>query len=86
MAGDEKTGISVMLMSEGLDEGDILSILDVEILEDDTISVLTTKLANKGADLLVETILKYKSGLLSSKSQKQYGITYAKKSIRWIKL
>ena len=79
MAGDEKTGISVMLMSEGLDEGDILSILDVEILEDDTISVLTTKLANKGADLLVETILKYKSGLLSSKSQKKYGITYAKK-------
>ena len=29
--------------------------------------------------MLVETILKYKSGLLSSKSQKKYGITYAKK-------
>ena len=42
-----------------------------EILEDDTINVLTTKLANKGADLLIETILKYKSGLVISESQKK---------------
>ena len=66
MAGDEKTGISVMLMSEGLDEGDILSILDVEILEDDTISVLTTKLANleKNNNYLVNRINRLKTNSL----------------------
>ena len=79
MAGDDKTGISIMLMSEGLDEGEILSIQEFAISEEDTINILSNKLAYKGAELLVKTIPKFKNGLISSIAQKNHGITYAEK-------
>jgi len=79
MAGDKKTGISIMLMSEGLDVGPLLSTLELEISEEDTISILSNKIANKGADLLVNTILEYVNGTLTLRPQKNYGVTYAHK-------
>tara|TARA_B100000686_G_scaffold149590_1_gene156847 strand:- start:8049 stop:8996 length:948 start_codon:yes stop_codon:yes gene_type:complete len=79
MAGDKKTGISIMLMSEGLDTGPLLSTLELDILEEDTISILSNKIANKGADLLVNTISEYINGSLNLKFQKNYGVTYANK-------
>jgi len=79
MAGDKKTGISIMLMSAELDTGPVLSILELEILEEDTVLTLSNKIANKGADLLADTILKYVNGTITSKPQKNYGITYANK-------
>ena len=46
-AGDEKTGITVMYMDEGLDTGDILLMREVNISPDETGGVLHDRLAEK---------------------------------------
>jgi len=52
MAGDAFTGVEVMRMSEGLDEGPIILSGRVEITEDDTAQTVHDKLASLGASLL----------------------------------
>ena len=52
MAGDAFTGVEVMRMSEGLDEGPVLLSGRVEIAADDTAQTLHDKLAALGASLL----------------------------------
>ncbi|UDF04257.1 methionyl-tRNA formyltransferase [Asticcacaulis sp. AND118] len=52
MAGDSHTGVQVMRMSEGLDEGPIILSGRVEITAQDTAQTLHDKLANLGASLL----------------------------------
>ena len=56
MAGDRETGVQVMRMSEGLDEGAILSTARVAIEADDTAGSLMAKLAEAGAVLLPQTL------------------------------
>ncbi|GMB10528.1 MAG: methionyl-tRNA formyltransferase [Candidatus Improbicoccus devescovinae] len=56
--GDEKTGVTIMLMDSGLDTGDILSQEEILINHDDTTGSLMVKIANLGAKLLVETLVK----------------------------
>ncbi|MDR2456956.1 MAG: methionyl-tRNA formyltransferase [Clostridiales Family XIII bacterium] len=50
--GDEKTGVSLMLMDAGLDTGDILMREEVDI-KDEYFSDLNRKLASIGSDLLI---------------------------------
>jgi len=52
MAGDKFSGVSVMLMDEGLDTGPILSQCQVVILNSDTAASLTDKLAMVGRRFL----------------------------------
>lgn len=54
--GYKKTGITVMHMSPGLDEGDIISQEEIEILDTDTASTLHDKLSILGRDLLLKTL------------------------------
>ena len=56
MDGLKQTGITTMLMSEGLDEGDILLSVDIAISEDDTAQSLGAKMAEAGGPLLVRTL------------------------------
>ena len=56
--GEKTTGITTMLMDEGMDTGDILLMEEIEIGEDDTSIELSEKLSNIGAALLIETIKK----------------------------
>ncbi len=56
--GDEVTGVSTMLMDEGMDTGDILLKSEVKIEEDDTSESMFDKLSVVGADLLLETVNK----------------------------
>jgi methionyl-tRNA formyltransferase len=56
--GEEKTGITTMLMDEGLDTGDILLQDEIDIGHDDTTETLSKKLADSGASLLIETLKK----------------------------
>ncbi|MCQ2609387.1 MAG: methionyl-tRNA formyltransferase [Lachnospiraceae bacterium] len=60
LAGDKETGTTAMLMSEGLDEGDILNIKKIDIKDDDTGESLFEKLSYLTADVVVETIKNYK--------------------------
>lgn len=54
--GYTKTGMTIMYMSEKMDEGDIISQKEVEITETDTAETLHDKLSVVGRDLLLETL------------------------------
>ncbi|MDH4084859.1 MAG: methionyl-tRNA formyltransferase [Nitrospira sp.] len=67
--GDSETGITTMLMDEGMDTGAILLQERLEIMPGDTTGTLAPRLAEIGGRLLVETIAQLKAGSL--KPQKQ---------------
>lgn len=56
--GETETGVTTMLMDEGLDTGDILLQRGVKIYPDETAPELTERLAWLGAELLGETLQK----------------------------
>ena len=56
LAGEQRTGATAMLLDEGTDTGDILLQREVEILPDDTAGILHDRLAEVGAELMVETL------------------------------
>ncbi len=60
--GEKKTGITTMLMDEGLDTGNILLQEETEISYDDNAETLGNKLAEIGASLLIRTIKGIKGG------------------------
>lgn len=51
MAGDRQTGVQIMRMSEGLDEGPILLSEILDIRDDDTAATLSDRMAHVGAGL-----------------------------------
>ncbi|WP_415015723.1 methionyl-tRNA formyltransferase [Brevundimonas sp.] len=51
MAGDRQTGVQIMRMSEGLDEGPILLSEVMDIRDDDTAAILSERMAHVGAGL-----------------------------------
>ena len=63
-SGETVTGVTTMLLDEGLDTGDILLKRQMPIAPDDTAATLAPRLAELGADLLVETLLELKRGTL----------------------
>ena len=78
MAGDSFTGVEVMRMSEGLDEGPIILSGRVEITTDDTAQTLHDKLATLGASLLPVALAAIERG--GVQEQPQTGEpTYARK-------
>jgi methionyl-tRNA formyltransferase len=62
--GEEKTGVTTMLMDEGLDTGDILLQEETEIADEDNAETLGKKLSEIGASLLMKTIKGIKDGAL----------------------
>lgn len=62
LAGDEKTGITLMQMNEGLDTGGILTMQALAITPEDTSASLHEKLAHIGADLLISALQKQMLG------------------------
>jgi methionyl-tRNA formyltransferase len=79
LAGDERSGVTTMLMDEGLDTGDILSEEIVPIRDDDTTGSLTGRLAGIGAPLLVRTLNELDDGEVVPRRQPADGATYAEK-------
>ncbi len=59
--GDAKTGVTTMLMAEGMDEGDLLLRLETPIGPEDTAGDLFDRLADLGASLLLETLERFDS-------------------------
>ena len=56
LKGEVKTGLTIFQLNEKMDEGDILSQEEVEILPDEKAYELEARLAEMGAELLVKTI------------------------------
>ncbi len=77
MAGDTKTGVCIMNMTQELDAGDILSVKEVPIQDSDDYTSLHHKLSEIGATMLIDVV----NNLTNIKPQKQseHGITYATK-------
>ena len=56
LEGDEVTGVTIMLLDAGLDTGPILKQRELPISSQDTAGSLSDKLAQIGAELLLETL------------------------------
>lgn len=75
--GDTETGVTIMLMDEGLDTGPILAQRRVPIHPDDTQGTLSMRLAQEGAALLLETLPRYLAGEVRPQPQDNRLATYA---------
>jgi methionyl-tRNA formyltransferase len=62
MAGDARTGVTTMQMDAGLDSGDILLAGSTDLVEDDNYETVEARLAEIGADLLMETLDRIEAG------------------------
>jgi methionyl-tRNA formyltransferase len=79
MAGDAVTGVQVMRMTEGLDEGPILLSETVPIAWDETAATLHDRLAAAGASLLPRALASVARGGQQETPQTEEGATYARK-------
>ena len=79
LAGDQKTGVTIMQMDEGLDTGDILAQESCFIVEEDMTGDLCERLSSLGADLLIKTLDKMESGTVQAKKQDASHATYTTK-------
>jgi len=82
LAGDQETGVTIMLMDEGLDTGPMLLAERVPIGSKANASELHDVLAATGARLVVEALEGLAAGRLAPKPQPDEGITYAAKLSR----
>jgi len=77
--GETETGVTIMKMDAGLDTGEIISQTRTPILPEDNSQTLHDRLAQLGAELLVETIPDYVAGKIPPKPQPADGASYAAK-------
>lgn len=73
--GDKTTGVTTMLMGEGLDTGDMLLKKEVAIGENETAAALFDRLAVVGADLLMQTLENFDH--ITPEPQEETAATYA---------
>ena len=67
--GEEKTGVTIMQMDDGLDTGDMLLKKEYTICDEDTTGVLFDKMAHLGGEALEEAIDLLQKGLLKPEKQ-----------------
>jgi methionyl-tRNA formyltransferase len=79
MDGVRKTGVSIIVLTEGMDEGPILSVAKTEVAPDESAGEVGERLAQVGAPLLVDSILRYDAGELEPLEQDHAAATYAPK-------
>ncbi|HEY3761887.1 MAG TPA: methionyl-tRNA formyltransferase [Verrucomicrobiae bacterium] len=77
--GETETGVTIMKMDAGLDTGPVLSQRRTPVLPEDNSQTLHDRLAELGAELLVETIPDYVAGKITPQPQPADGVSYAAK-------
>ena len=75
--GEKKTGVTTMLMDEGLDTGDMLMTTETDIGAEETAEELFDRLAVIGGKLLVKTLTALREGNLTPQKQDGEKSTYA---------
>jgi methionyl-tRNA formyltransferase len=75
--GDLATGVTIMRMDPGVDTGPMLSQRSLPILPDDTAGSLGKRMAELGAELLLETLPAYLDGRCVPQAQDDSQATYA---------
>ena len=76
LAGDDFSGVSIMVMDEGLDTGPVLARAQIPILDWDTTGSLTEKLSRLGAQLLGEVLAGWSRGERTPRPQDESKVTY----------
>ena len=79
MDGRSASGVSIMVLTEGMDEGPVLDKADEPIRDDDTAGTLGDRLAAIGSGRLVEALKAYGAGALTPVEQDHGRATYAPK-------
>ncbi len=77
LAGGEVTGVTIMLMEEGLDTGPILAQAECQITSQDTTESLSAKLAVLGAELLGRILPRWLRGEIEPHPQDESQATYS---------
>jgi methionyl-tRNA formyltransferase len=78
LQGDEKTGVTIMLLDAGMDTGPILNQREVPISDEDTTGSLGVKLSQVGARLLIETLPLWIEGRIKPRPQDDGAASYSK--------
>ena len=79
LAGDDRTGVTIMQMDVGLDTGDILATRSTTINADDTSPILHERLASEGGQALMEVLAMLSERKLTPRSQDSKAAIYAEK-------
>jgi methionyl-tRNA formyltransferase len=77
LEGDERTGVTLMVLDEGMDTGPLLGVYETEISPDETGGTLTARLAHAGARLLSDVLPEYARGRVTPAPQMESGATHA---------
>lgn len=75
--GEKETGITTMLMGEGMDTGDMLLKKSTPVGENETAAELFDRLALLGADLMCDTLAGLEKGEITPEPQNEDEATYA---------
>lgn len=79
MDGRSVTGVSIMRLTAGMDEGPVLGTVEVEVGSEETAGELGSRMAVEGARVLVDVLDRYAAGSLSPVEQDHEAATYAPK-------
>jgi methionyl-tRNA formyltransferase len=79
LAGDAETGVTIMQMEAGLDTGPMLLKRAIPIEPEDTGGSLHDRLANLGANAVLEALDRLADGTAVAAPQPEEGVTYAAK-------
>lgn len=79
LAGDSTTGVTIMQMEAGLDNGDLLLSSSTPITDDDNAASLHDRLAAMGAGLMSEVLARLAASTLTAVAQDDARVTYAPK-------
>ena len=79
LAGDSKTGVTIMQMNEGLDTGDMLFKVETDIQPQENAGSLHDRLALLGAEAIVAVVSRLQSGDLQAERQDDDQACYANK-------
>ena len=77
LQGEKETGVSLMLTDKGMDTGPIIAQRALPIAADDTTETLSERLAQLGAELLIETLPEWLAGEIEPRPQDDVEATYA---------
>ncbi len=75
LEGDDNTGVTIMLLDEGMDTGPVLAQRETPIAPKETCDNLTARLFDIGANLLVETLQQWSAGNISPTPQNNANAT-----------
>ena len=76
LQGDEVVGVTTMMTDKGIDTGDMLLKAETPYVEGETAGELTVRMAELGAQLLVETLRQLEAGTLQRIPQDHGNMTY----------